>query len=303
MKTKLRSEFDRRQNMRENKNYEIFYYSDSHFQNVFAHSHDYYEFYFPVAGEIEMEISHIRTPLSHRDTVVVPPGTMHRALTSSEKSYCRYIFWISRTYLRQLLEQSEDYVYIARYAEQQKHYIYHFSENEYAVIQAKILRLMEEDRTARYGGSAFVDLCIRDLLLTLSRCVYEQQNPKKKEAAPDVFQGIVQYIEQHLDETLSLAEIGKTFYLSKYHIAHLFQDRIGMSVHQYIMKKRLERCASDIAAGRLISRVYKDYGFNDYSSFYRAFKNEYFISPREYQNVHVHDPLNSGPVFTESGRK
>ena len=291
MKTRLRSEFDRRQNMRENKNYEIFYYSDSHFQNVNAHMHDYYEFYFPVAGEIAMEINGKRTPLSHRDVVAVPPYTSHRALTSSERSYCRYIFWISAAYLNRLRSEDPDCWYITEAAEKNQKFIHHFSENEYAVIQSKILRLMEEDRSSRFGSDVFVTLCIRDLLLTISRLAYEQDHPKKTEAQKDVFQGIVEYIEQHLDEDLSLSKIGKVFFLSKYHIAHLFQDRIGVSVHQYILKKRLERCAVDIASGKSISRVYSDHGFNDYSSFYRAFKKEYFISPKEYQAVHLQDPL------------
>ena len=42
MKKQYRSDFDRRQNMRK-ENYEIFYYSDSHFQSVAEHRHDYYE--------------------------------------------------------------------------------------------------------------------------------------------------------------------------------------------------------------------------------------------------------------------
>lgn len=294
MKKQLRSEFDRRQNMRENKAYEIFYYSDSHFQNVEAHTHDYFEFYFPVAGEIEIEIRGKRTPLSHRDAVVVPPDTMHRAVTSSEKSYCRYIFWISRPYLEELVGRFADCGYIIRSAEEKKAHIRHFSENEYAVIQAKILRLLEEDRSARFGSGDFVEICILDLLLTLSRTVYAQDHPQKKDKAEDVFQDIVNYIDQHLDEDLPLNKIGSVFFLSKYHIAHLFQDRIGISAHQYILKKRLERCASDIAAGREISRSCRDYGFGDYSSFYRAFKKEYFLSPREYQNVHTRDPLNRG---------
>ncbi|MBQ8067424.1 MAG: helix-turn-helix domain-containing protein [Solobacterium sp.] len=291
MKTRLRSEFDRRQKMRENKTYEIFYYSDSHFQNVNAHTHDYYEFYFPVAGEIAMEINGRKTPLSHRDVVAVPPYTSHRALTSSERSYCRYIFWISAAYLNRLRSEDPDCWYITEAAEKNQKFIHHFSENEYAVIQSKILRLMEEDRSSRFGSDVFVTLCIRDLLLTISRLAYEQDHPKKTEAQKDVFQGIVEYIEQHLDEDLSLSKIGKVFFLSKYHIAHLFQDRIGVSVHQYILKKRLERCAVDIASGKSISRVYSDHGFNDYSSFYRAFKKEYFISPKEYQAVHLQDPL------------
>ena len=49
-----------------------------------------------------------------------------------------------------------------------------------------------------------------------------------------LYQNISQYIEEHLNEDLSLDRLAREFYVSKYHIAHIFKDSIGISVHQYI---------------------------------------------------------------------
>lgn len=275
-------------------NYEIYYYSDSHFQSVSPHKHDYYEFYFPVAGKIEMEVNGKRTPLNHRSTAVIPPGTIHRAVTESdERSYCRYVFWISRSYFRRLRDKMPSLGYIAEQAET-GHYIHHFSDYEYTSIQSKILRLIEEDKADRYGHDVFTDLVITDLLMTLSRLVYEQDHPQGREKETDTVQAIIEYIDQHLEEELSLETLGDQFYISKYYAAHEFKERTGISVHQYIIKKRLERCLDEIKTGKSISRIYSDYGFQDYSAFFRAFKKEYNLSPKEYQKAYLHDPMYPG---------
>ena len=291
VKKNYRSEFNRLQKMTK-ENYEIYYYNDSHFQSVSPHVHDYYEFYFPVAGKIEMEIDGKHTPLSSRSVVVVPPGTIHRAVTENdERSYCRYVFWISPSYYHRLSGQTEELSYIVRRAESDRKYIYHFSEHEYALVQSKILRLIEEESTSRFGKDVFTSIMISDLIMTLSRFAYEQDHPRRLEREGDTIQAMIGYIDRHLDEDLSLENLGEQFYISKYYAAHEFKERTGMSVHQYIIKKRLERCADEMKTGKSVSRVYADCGFTDYSAFYRAFKKEYNLSPKDYQKVYLRDPM------------
>ena len=289
MKNKYRSEFTARQQMLKD-SYEIYYYSDSHFQSVSPHRHDYYEFYFPVSGSIEMEISGRRTPLSEHDAVLVPPGTVHRAVNESgEKSYSRYVFWISADYYRQLSRSAGGISYAVEQAEKKHRFIHHFSENEYAVIRSRILRLIEEENSSRFAREDCISLCISDLLLTLSRLVYEHDHPRPEAEPFDTVQTVMDHIVSHLDEELTLDALSEQFFISKYHLARLFQKRTGMTLPRYIQKKRLERCADEIRAGRSVTKVYRDYGFGDYSSFFRAFRKEFMRSPREYQNLNRHN--------------
>jgi AraC-like DNA-binding protein len=60
---------------------------------------------------------------------------------------------------------------------------------------------------------------------------------------------------------------------------------MGVSVYRYITQRRLIAAKSRIEAGESMENVALAVGFSDYSGFYRAFKQEYGISPRQYRNL------------------
>ena len=71
-------------------------------------------------------------------------------------------------------------------------------------IQYRIFQLIEEIKSERFGKEAKVSLCVNDLVLQLNRIVYEQQNPKSEKEEQNLYQNIIYYIDDHLDEELSL---------------------------------------------------------------------------------------------------
>lgn len=284
MKKRYRSVFNTRQTMI-SKDYEIYYYSDLHFQSVGSHSHDYYEFYFFVEGEVFMEIEDRKYPLSPGDVILIPPSIFHQALIhDAEVPYRRFVFWIAEDLAEALLKESEDYAYVFQRSQKGDH-IHHYDALSFNDLRGKLFSLLDEQSSGRYGRDTRISLCIRDLLLQINRSVYEMENPVHNNEERSFYETLTSFIDSHLEEDLSLSRLSSEFFLSRYYIAHLFQERTGLSLHQYILKKRLKACSDALRSGTAVKEAYLASGFRDYSSFFRAFKKEYGTSPSEYRQL------------------
>ncbi len=291
MKKNLQTTFSTRQNML-SQDFEIYYYNDtfqnSHYYNVNSHVHNYYEFYFFLEGNVTMNIEGALHALKPGDVIIIPPNISHYAILNDEHiPYRRFVFWISIDYCNDLLQLSPDYVYLMQHARVTKHYIFHYDVIGFNTLQSKVFRLIEELHSNRFGRDAKITLCANDLILHLNRSVYEMEHPKSQHEQQHLYQNLLLFIEDHLDEELTLDRLAEQFFVSKYHIAHVFKENLGLSVHQFITKKRLRMCQEAILSQTTISNIYLKYGFKDYSSFFRAFKKEFGMSPKEYRELTI----------------
>ena len=291
MKKNLQTTFSTRQNML-SRDFEIYYYNDtfqnSHYYNVNSHVHNYYEFYFFLEGNVTMNIEGALHALKPGDVIIIPPNISHYAILNDEHiPYRRFVFWISIDYCNNLLQLSPDYVYLMQHARVTKHYIFHYDVIGFNTLQSKVFRLIEELHSNRFGRDAKITLCANDLILHLNRSVYEMEHPKSQHEQQHLYQNLLLFIEDHLDEELTLDRLAEQFFVSKYHIAHVFKENLGLSIHQFITKKRLRMCQEAILSQTTISNIYLKYGFKDYSSFFRAFKKEFGMSPKEYRELTI----------------
>lgn len=266
------------------KDFEIYYYNDIHMKATGSHTHDYYEFYFFVDGDVSMIIADKEYTLTPGDLVLIPPNVAHHAIIhDTEIYYKRFVFWISKDYCDQLLRLSSAYGYIMQQACVMKQYIYHFDRIAFNAIQSKIFNLIREIHQDRYGKAPMIRNCISDLILGLNRATYEASHPVEYKENASLYQNLITYINAHLTDDISLDSLAEHFFLSKYHISHVFKDGLGISIKQYIIKQRLNLFKDYMRQNGEIGKSYLQCGFANYSSFYRDFKNEFGISPNEYK--------------------
>ena len=93
------------------------------------------------------------------------------------------------------------------------------------------------------------------------------------------------YIEKNLSQKITLEETAHHFYVSVSTITQLFRQKMGTSFYRCVTQRRLITAKTLIGEGKSLEDVSRAVGFSDYSSFYRAFKKEYGITPRQYTQL------------------
>lgn len=112
-------------------------------------------------------------------------------------------------------------------------------------------------------------------------CIGEMMNSARIKEVSDA----TVYIESHLDQSLSVAELSNMVGLSIFHFQRLFFSGVGENVSEYIRRRRLEKSAKILLedSQRSIIDVALDCGFQTHSAFSRAFKAQFGHSPSEFR--------------------
>lgn len=92
---------------------------------------------------------------------------------------------------------------------------------------------------------------------------------------------IIRYLNKNLDAPVTLEEICHRFFISKSQLCRIFRAATGTTVRQYLTIKRLVKARQLIEAGERATHVYLQCGFNDYSSFFRAYSKHFGHAPSE----------------------
>jgi AraC family transcriptional regulator len=96
----------------------------------------------------------------------------------------------------------------------------------------------------------------------------------------EVIEKSLLYIENNLQQPLSLESVSNSFNMSKYYFHRLFSAIMGCSLNQYILSRRLNASLQYIQNGNLsLTEIAYQLNFGTPSSFTRAFKSQYGISP------------------------
>ena len=288
--------FDTRQTMH-NTTYEVFRYKDAYLKEVALHHHDFYEVYFFLSGNVQYNIENRSYLLTPGDVLLISPMELHQPMFGSEhREYERIVLWIDKQFLEGFSLPGESFTACFDTAAPT-----HTNLLRPEGVQRQFLMfLLEQLISENSSQEPFQEICsltyLAQVLVLLNRLALQQRKEESAAAPDSVVYDILGYINEHYSENLSLDDLANRFFISKYHLAREFQRLVGTSVHRYIVQKRLVMAKQMLSSGKPSSEVYQNCGFGDYSNFYRAFKAEYQISPKDYvlrlkESAYREDPL------------
>ena len=288
--------FEDRQHMTGN-TFEIFRYRDAYMKEVALHHHDFYEIYFFLSGNVQYNIESRSYLLTPGDVLLISPMELHQPMFGPEqRDYERIVLWIDKQFLESLTLSGQSFTACFDTTAPGHTNLLRPEGVARQFLTFLLEQLLAESNSEDPYREISSLTYLAQILIALNRLARQNRQEDIKTTPDSTVYSILSYINEHYSEDLSLDYLANKFFISKYHLSREFQRLVGTSVHRYIIQKRLVMAKQMLSEGIASSEVYQHCGFGDYSNFYRAFKAEYQISPKDYvlllkQSSYRDDPL------------
>ena len=267
--------FDPRQEMHVD-TFEVFHYKEPRPEGVEVHHHNFYEVYYLLSGQVEYWVEGRIIQLKPGDLLLISPMELHRPLLGPEYTvYERIVLWINPVYLENLAAGGT----LCRCFAPELPNLICPNGADRTGLSVRMSDLVREYYSEEFGSDTCALGLFLQLMVQLNRMVLSTGVLRQERQLSPLVRTALQYIAGHISENLSLDGIACACFVSKYHLSHAFSREVGISVYRYIMIKRLLMARQLLTAGEPAGQVCASCGFSDYTSFYRAFKAEYGISP------------------------
>lgn len=271
--------FDPRQTMQRD-TFEVFHYREPRPGTVEVHHHDFYEVYYLLGGKVEYWVDGRILAMQPGDLLLIDPQELHRPIIDPQSPvYERIVLWINREFLEKLHREQMD---LCDCFDSQTHLL-RPDASQRGALTACMGEMVREFYSSEPGSSLAAYGLFLQFMVQLNRMA-KKASPKPVENTQlsALVQKTLAYISENLNHPITLEQLATQFFVSKYHLSHTFSREVGVSIYRYILLRRLMLARQLMASGESAGQACKTCGFSDYTGFYRAFKSEYGISPREF---------------------
>lgn len=272
-------------NMPANREFEVYHQLNRKWYNFLFHSHDHYEFYFFIRGSIKIAIEGNVFDVAPYDMFIYPPGYMHNNIPQNpEVIYERAYFYVSINCLRKMSDADYNLAACIDQAIEKKHFRYSLRKDVfYNLLSQMDVIISNADDT--HPAVQMMNRCRMNILL--ASCCQQLTESTSIPGAQNMARigQVINYINVHLSEPLTMDTLSEQFYISKSHLMHEFKSYTNTTIHQYILAKRISAAQLLLQEGVSAREAAQRCGFADYTVFYRAFRDKVNMSPQAYAAI------------------
>lgn len=233
-----------------------------------------------------------RFRLQRGDIVFVPPGVSHRPILPErmEVPYVRDVLWFSPEFVglvERLFPREESIPPL-------QHRLLRTGGTHWESLGELLHDGVTEAERKQIGWETALMGTVILFLSRLKRAFLEDTAVTMAAEKPELLDRAMAWLEEHQRYRITLEDMARQLFVSKSTLSQVFRQRLGVSVHRYLTQRRLISAKTLILEGTALEEVGTLVGFSDYSTFYRAFRQEYGISPRQFRKLQK-DPENRTP--------
>lgn len=257
------------------------------------HYHDFNKIIIFLSGEVTYIIEGKSYVLKPWDILLVGRNDVHQPIISPDVSYERIILWLNPKFLEAHRRNDCDLQNCFSLATTRKMNMIRLNKKEITSLKQTLDDLEEAINEENFGNEILKNSLFIQLIVKINRLFFGVDTSKKLEDVhfdPRI-ESILTFINENLENDLSIDLLSNKFYLNKYYLMHLFKRETGYTVYNYIQKKRVIKASDYIKSGIPAGDVCSLCGFGDYSTFVRTFKKEFKLSPKQYYKAYTYKKI------------
>ena len=266
-----------------NSEFKMFHLSDNGLGEFDFHYHDFQKIILFIKGNVTYCIEGKSYNLKPYDVVLVGSGEIHRPIINDDNTYERIIIYVSTNFVNSYRDTDYSLNYCFEKAKHENTNVLRFESLKSSKLFSVFQELKSSHNDHEYANELYRKILFLEFMIQLNRAVINNNiSYIETYESNATISKVIDYIQNNLTDDLSIDKISRSLFLNKYYLMHLFKKETGYTIGNYITSKRLLLAKSMIENNQPITRVCYECGFNNYSTFSRAYKKQFGVSAKNH---------------------
>jgi AraC-like DNA-binding protein len=264
--------------------FKIFHLIDRQRKDFTFHYHDFNKVIIFLSGNVTYTIEGKNYILKPYDIVLVNAGEIHKPSVLDNSAYERIIIYISPLFLDTYKGVDYDLNYCFARAKNEHSNVLRIPSIDKSKLYQVCLELEHSFADNAYAKELYQKILFLELMIQINRTVISNHINYLDSMNGNIkLIQILEYINEHLTEEITIDLLASSFYLNRYYLMHFFKEETGYTIGNYITEKRLLLAKNLVQNGSSVTEACFQSGFKNYSTFSRAFKKVYNTIPKNAQ--------------------
>ncbi len=261
--------------------FKVFHIIDEQKKVFDFHYHDFNKITIFLRGNINYFIEGKNYLLKPYDIVLVNAGEIHKPSFLDDSTYERIIIYVSPQFIHSYQDKDYDLNYCFERAKKEHSNVLRIHSMDKSKLYQVCLELEHSIHNNDFANELYQKILFLEFMIQLNRTAISGRiNYRDSDMANTKLLQILDYINEHLAEDITIDKLSAKFYLNRYYLMHFFKEGTGYTVGNYITEKRLLLAKNLVQKGSSITDACFESGFKNYSTFSRAFKKAFNTIPK-----------------------
>ncbi|MBT2605713.1 helix-turn-helix domain-containing protein [Bacillus sp. ISL-53] len=240
------------------------------------HMHDHYEIVYVYNGKGTFFIGDVFYDMQQGDVFLIPNNTIHRALPNKDDPITSTIIFFSPTLIyKDMVVDSFSYLHLFDLTKKSKNYKISLPQKKQVKMEEQLELILQETNSRLMGSRHACLLIVHQIILDLYRIRIngKQELSEGKSYSSEWMKDILIYINEHMDEPLTLTILAQKALVSPAHFSRVFKETTGIGLVVYVNTKRIIKAKELLQeTNHTIAHIAEMCGFESMPQFYRTFK-------------------------------